>query len=270
MKIFGIDSFRKSLKTIRLNSSLGVEITNLTDITRISDNTVQKIKTLINKEGLVVIRGARKFTNEEQRCFTSKFGEIDGPTSYSTMTPSLPEVKKKWPNAKLSGLQWHSDRSYEIIPSYLSIFQMEEIPEMGNETSFICLKSIYDNLTDELKEKWSRFKVAYLSDKIIHPLIWDHPFNGSKVVYFDFRYVTGIKDTEGGEERDLTMKEVNQVIEHLQELYSEKACFYKHFWNEGDVIMVDNYAVAHKVTKAMADEHNLRMLIRTSVKGVEF
>jgi len=268
MNLFDFMKSKRELK-FKEHSSLVLEVENLSNIAKAGASDINQIKKLLLSYPVIIIRGKRPCSETEQICFTAKLGELDEPFVYSTLNPSDNRVKKKWPNAKLSGLQWHSDGSYSECPPYLSVFQMIENPIEGNETLFVNLLEAYKELSPELLEKWKNYTICYADDDVKHPLFWVHPFNGHKSIYFDFRFTREIIDL-GLPEGTLKLVDANELMEKLNTTFS-KVTVHKHQWKKGDIIIVDNYAAAHKANiTGLCEKSGHRVLFRTSTKGVYF
>lgn len=251
----------------RTLSSLVLEVTNLQNIALVSPSQIKQLKKLILSHPVIIIRTKRKWNEKEQICFTEKFGELDTPVIYSTLNPSDREVRKRWPNAQLSGLQWHSDRSYMHRPPHLSFFQMIEKPPNGNETLFVNLIEAYQELGTDTVKKWKNYVISYANDDVKHPLLWIHPYSGNKSIYFDFRFASKIIDNDQSNGK-LKLVDTNQVMGKLENLFSETT-IYNHQWQKGDLLIVDNYASAHKANIGPCHQTS-RVIFRTSTKGVYF
>jgi len=268
MHLFDFIKSKRELK-LKEHSSLVLEVENLSNIAKAGDSDINQIKNLLLSYPVIIIRGKGPCSEKEQIRFTAKLGELDGPFVYSTLNPSDTKVQKKWPNAKLSGLQWHSDRSYAKCPPYLSIFQMIKNPIKGNETLFVNLLEAYSALSPEIIEKWKNYSITYSADNVKHPLLWAHPFNGKKSIYFDFRFAREIIDTSLPD-GTVQLVTANELIETLNTTFS-KVTIYKHEWRKGDIIIIDNYAAAHKANiTGHCEKSGHRVLFRTSTKGIYF
>jgi len=255
-----------SLEGKRINDHLGIELVNLSDITKISPTQIKILKKKIAKHKLVVIKGARVWTDKEQELFTAKLGKLEQPAVYSLNDKSSVSSSFANSNTKETGVLWHSDNSYYKKPSHLSVFQMVKIPEGGTKTAFASLTNLYGNLPASEKEKWKNYKFFYRDD-IQHPLLWKHPYTGEDTIYFDLGFTRSIVDDcdMGGM---LPVKKSNEIVTYIQEKLSQEASLYTHDWAPGDLIIVDNYAVSHKAEYLLNDGE--RALMRTTTEGIYF
>ncbi len=266
-KVRNLDPSPKStLESKRINEHLGAALLNFSDITKIGPNQIKVLKQKIAKHKLVLIKGARVWTENEQEVFTKKLGILEQPAVYSLNEKNgiNPSFRKR--KTRQAGVLWHSDNSYNKRPSYLSVFQMVRIPQEGAKTAFASLINLYLNLPLSEKEKWKNYKVLYRED-IRHPLLWKHPYTGEDTIYFDLGFTQNILDDckTGGK---LALKKVNEIVTYIHDELSREASLYIHNWEPGDVIIVDNYAVSHRAEYLLDDEE--RVLVRTTTEGIYF
>ncbi len=269
MGIFGfLDSESQELSIKEVTPFFGVEVVEVPRVRKINKFYIENIKNLISEYGLVILRNKKPWTENEQIRFTKMLGNLDSPIIYSTTRPSDPRVLKIFPKAQQSGLQWHSDKSFEKRPSHLSVFQMIERPSIGNETSFLSLPHVYENLKADLKEKWANYKVVYATEKVTHPLFWTHPYNGKKTMYFDFRFAEEIVDA-CSTNKHMEIKDINEVMQIINQAFIDEKAKYTHIWEENDVVIADNYALSHKAN-IISETEESRVLIRSSTEGIYF
>lgn len=250
----------------KLNPQIGIVLKNLNDITKVSTFQIEQLKQLVLKYSVVVIKGNRIWTEDEQRMFTNQLGKLELPVVYS-IPPNQVETQSNGVKVKKgSGVFWHSDNSYQENPSHLSVFQMIQIPNSGTTTSFASLINLSKNLDDKNKLKWRDYVVVY-RDSVVHPLLWIHPYNGKPTVYFDIGFSTDICD-RCNDGNLLPVKESNQIFNYVNERLSNEPSLIEHHWEEGDIIILDNYAVAHRAD-IIVDEDK-RTLLRTTTEGIYF
>ena len=255
-----------TLKFKKINQYLGVELEAYDDITVLDTPTVNAIKQLVATYSVVVIKGKRKWTEEEQMALTNALGKLELPVVYSIPPAQVEERKSDAKVTKSSGVFWHSDNSYQERPSHLSVFQMVEIPKSGTATSFASLINLSTNLPEKDQKLWRDYAVVY-RDNVVHPLLWKHPFNGNNTIYFDIGFSTDILNhCDGG--KTLPMKQSNQIFNYINDRLSAEASLLEHQWEEGDIVILDNYAVAHRADILLEDEK--RTLLRMTTEGIYF
>lgn len=254
-----------SLHSSPINEHFGAELVNFSDITKITPWQVRILKEKINAHKLIVIRGHRIWTEQEQKDFTSKLGALEEPVLY-TINPHKSSKLIQGKKTKETNVLWHSDNSFADRPSHFSIFQLLKCPSSGSSTHFASLVNLYKNIPEEKREIWKNYKVFY-RDGVKHPLLWAHPYTGEDIIYFDIGFVRNIvNDCEVTV--PLEVKTTNQIITYIQERLESEPSLYTHHWQEGDLIIVDNYGVAHKEEQHLDDEE--RILMRTTTKGIYF
>jgi len=143
---------------------------------------------------------------------------------------------------------------------------MTEIPSVGTQTFFTSLAACYMDLSNQKKEEWKSYKAIYGHNGTVHPLIWKHPFNGQSVLYFDVGEVCNIviKDTKD----QLSVEKTNALISELNKTMNNQIVNYVHQWKKGDLLLIDNYAVAHR-TNLLFKNYKQTMLC-TTTKGIYF
>lgn len=254
------------IKYKTLNPFNGIVLEDINDITAINTSQIKEIKKLVLKHHVVVIKGKRSWTEDEQAKFTNRLGKLELPIIYS-IPPKQVQIESDDSKVKKgSGVFWHSDNSYQENPSHLSVFQMIQIPNSGTTTSFASLIHLRKNLDDEFKIKWRNYAVVY-RDTVLHPLLWKHPFNGIPTIYFDIGFSTDILN-HYNYGKLLPIKESNQIFNYINERLSNEPSLINHIWEKGDIIILDNYAVAHRADILLDDEK--RTLLRTTTEGIYF
>lgn len=262
----GIRPDNTALSIKELNPYIGVILENIYDITQLRKPAFDVIKQLVLDYGVVVIKGKRKWSEQEQKEFTNGLGKLELPVVYS-IPPSQVAVKTEDSRVKKgSGVFWHSDNSYQKRPSHLSVFQMIEIPESGTATSFSSLVNLSANLPAQNKSLWRDYSVLY-RDNVEHPLQWQHPFTGKDTIYFDIGFSTDIID-HCNNRTVLPVKESNEIFNYINERLSKEESLIEHQWQDGDIVVLDNYSVAHRADILLENEK--RVLLRMTTKGVYF
>lgn len=267
-KIFNSNK-KHTLSTInheKINPYNGIVLKDIDDITTLNPSQINEIKKLVLQHHIVIIKGKRTWTEDEQSKFTNKLGKLELPIVYSIPPKQIETQTNGIRVKKGSGVFWHSDNSYHENPSYLSVFQMIKIPTSGTTTSFASFINLYKNLDNKDKLQWRDYAVVY-RDSVVHPLLWIHPFNGKRTVYFDIGFSTDILN-HSNNGKLLPVKESNQIFNYINERLSNEPSLIEHDWEEGDIIILDNYAVAHRADIIMEDEK--RTLLRTTTEGIYF
>jgi taurine dioxygenase len=199
-------------------------------------------------------------TPDQQVRFSEMFGTLEKFPYNATQIRGRPEIFRlsniEDDGYENVGFYWHQDGSFLQEPTATSIFHMIKVPQAGGATLFTSMCAAYDSLADVTKARIDGLKTLHRNG-VVHPLVFSHPYTGRKSIYLNLGLtagVIGLKASEG-----------QALLEELNAHLSRPQCVYSHTWREGDLIVADNYGVAHQAT--YADPKYPRTLHRTTIKG---
>ena len=149
--------------TKKLGKLIGIEITGLDTRIDLSENRKNEISDLLSEFSVVVIRN-QNITNDQHIKFSKYFGNLeltkagtDGSGSKLIILRNFDEegnivapIDRQRLN-NLANQEWHSDSSFKIIPSKLSILSAKKIPSKGGNTEFLSMRAVYNALPENLK-----------------------------------------------------------------------------------------------------------------------
>jgi len=261
-------SAKRSLIKREVNQCFGIELLGTKDLMNFNGYETLKLRELLDKKGLIIIPTHRILNNAEQLQLTNLLGSANKEISYITSNLNNAAIDKTTFKTYLYCPLWHNDFSYYKNPPHITVLQMVKSKTNSWETSFISLNKVHEQLSEDIKIKCKSLKVMYSKANGVHPLLWIHPFTGKPLVFFDFRFANDVSDlcTYSGK---VVFKNMNQVILDLGDLFSTAAPVYKHDWQLGDIIIIDNYAISKKENF----KNNIKdqvLLRRTTTKGVFF
>jgi taurine dioxygenase len=197
---------------------------------------------------------------DEQVRFSEMFGTLETFPYNATQIRGRPEIFRlsniEDDGYENVGFYWHQDGSFLREPTATSIFHMIKVPQEGGATLFTSMCAAYDSLPDDMKTRINDLKTLHRNG-IVHPLVFTHPNTGRKSIYLNLGLtagVIGLKASEG-----------QALLEQLNAHLSRPQCVYSHTWHAGDLLVADNYGVAHQAT--YADPKYPRTLHRTTIKG---
>jgi len=109
--------------------------------------------------------------------------------------------------------------------------------------------------------------------------VHEHPISGRKSVYLHLGMTGAVLEMKKGIEkveklevlRLLEQDEMTQLFNRYNALLNDAAYSKDHHYQEGDCIIIDNLAIAHRASKAAhtpASKQGLRILHRTTVAGM--
>ena len=170
---------------------------------------------------------------------------------------------------------WHSDSSFRLVPSYVSILHAYEVPGEGGETEYASQRAAYARLDparqaeiDDLQVLhdyvFSRTQVAPVNPNhaaslppIPQRLVRTNPGNGAKNYYVG-SHARSIVGWHGIDSRRL-IDELNAGATRPQDVYS-------HRWSPGDTVIYDNRCMLHRGAGYDADRWR-RYMRQTRVQG---
>ena len=230
---------------------------------------------------VLVVRG-QSLTMEEQRRFTSLFGEIQPPRSRpGQRDPNNPVM---WiANATIDGqrgelpegdMQFHADQCYYENPAKGAVLYAVEIPSKGGNTLFASSYAAYDSLPGDLRARVDTMQVLFLYDyeknanrkaptdwagapRHVHPAVIVHPETGRRTLLVNRLMadsVVGLPRTES-----------DAIIEALCQATERSEHIYEHVWRVGDVVIWDIRCTLHARTDF--DPSERRVLRRMALRG---
>jgi taurine dioxygenase len=162
-------------------------------------------------------------------------------------------------------LNWHTDQSYNAVPTTGCYLYAQVVPDTGGETCWANLYGAYDSLPPELARLADRavgtFSYAARTHAVIpnanaatvqqsyaqriretpdvkHSLVHTNPSTGRKALYIDpgtLIAIDGMSDTAGAD-----------FMQALFEYTTRPSNIYRHHWQLGDLVLWDNAATLHQ------------------------
>ena len=170
---------------------------------------------------------------------------------------------------------WHSDSSFRLVPSFVSITHAYEVPGEGGETRFASMRAAYARLPETLRTRidplhvlhdyvFSRSRVAPVDPNhaaslppVVHRLVRRNPANGLGNYYVG-SHARSIVGWSGIESRAL--------LDDLLRRATRPEDVYSHRWQVGDTLIWDNRCLLHRGAGYDADRWRRRMR-QTRVSG---
>ena len=265
-----------------LHEDFGVRITGIDLTAPLSDEAVEEIKTAIDNYSLLLFP-SQPMNDDAHLAFTRALGEPEpehvtqgatGKISYFGTVGNVIDEKRKKDNSdphtryQKGNEMWHSDSSFRLVPTFVSINHAYEVPGEGGETQFISQRAAYARLPTELQTTinplnvlhdyvFSRSKVAPVDPNhaadlppIEHKLVRTNPRNGLKNYYVG-SHARSIIGWPGIESRTL--------IDDLMARASRPQDVCSVRWQVGDTVVWDNRCLLHQGTGYDADRWRRRM-----------
>lgn len=175
------------------------------------------------------------------------------------------------------GPEWHNDGSFEREVFSHVVYHIIKAPECPGQTAFAHLGKAYDALPPEQHQRLAKCASVNSNSGVVHPMVHEHSISGRKSLYLHTGMTGSIleraADTEPGDKlsgiKAWNHEEMDKLFQDFTALLDRPDISFAHSWEEGDVIVIDNLAVAHK---AMPGAHQtssgLRILHRTTCAGL--
>jgi taurine dioxygenase len=187
-------------------------------------------------------------------------------------------------------LPWHFDGAYVDRINHGGILRPEVLPNRGGDTGFIDQIAAWELLPDHLKRRIEDLSVVYsyqpdftrakfgtridrlvrmstlfrkgmdhpsVQVRAIHPLVYCQAGTGKKVLHVSPWFADGIEGMENAEGDALLAEVIAHVI--------RPELMYFHQWQEGDMVLWDNWRMLHCATGVPPDE--TRIMRRTTIVG---
>lgn len=237
-----------------LNTGFGAEIRGSG---KISSDMGSAFQDALLEHHLLVVR-ARTLTPPELVGFAGLFGQPELWDDKFTLPdyPAVYRLSNQPGEGRYVGQYWHADGTIRRQSTAISIWHVVRFPQEGGDTLFADMHRAYDELPDDLRERVEDLHLVAVSGAT-HPVIRRHPATGRKALYASLR---NTKQFSGlGEE------ETRELLARLEAHLDRPGGHYRHKWAEGDIVVGDNHAVAHKGT--LTDPRFVRVLHRVTIRG---
>ena len=270
------------MKLAAMSPHVGTEVTEV-DLASISDVDLALLRQTLAESGMVAIRD-QQLSPEQHIAFARRWGGIDINNFFpvSADYPEIAEVRKAEKQQSNIGGGWHTDHSFDQVPSMGSILVARELPPVGGDTLFASMGAAYDALSDGLKETLGTLRAVHSADHIyqpggyysqtdmasemrghelstraVHPAVISHPVTGRKLLYVNGAFTLHF---EGW-----TREESLPLLQYLYQVASREEFQCRLHWQPGSVAIWDNRATWHL---AMNDYHgHRRVMHRITLTG---
>ena len=284
-------------EVVALDADVGAEIVGL-DLDRpIGKATQRALYDAWLQAGILLFRGIGT-SSQRQLTLSRCFGELDVHPIEAIRLAGEPEIiclssrgdndpiLHSFDGEVVAGMiPWHTDLIYTPTPCRGGLLRMVESPTRGGETGWIDTAAAYAALPADLQQRIqgleARFdfiadicdmrfgrpeKLGHISmgstvypefPDVTHPLVWTHPESGlhslclSPINLLD---VLGVVRAEG-----------DALLEELVAHTTDGRFSYVHDWEEGDMVLWDNWRTLHTALGTPPDCE--REVHRTTLRG---
>jgi taurine dioxygenase len=280
----------------------GSVVTGLTPADLDSAQVRDQLRDLWIQDGLVVFRGS-EVTPAFQIALSALFGPLEvhpipelRDADHAELITLVSDQDKEGlfevdGVESVAFLPWHSDLVFVERINHGGVLTARTLTSWGGETGFIDQIQAYDRLPDDLKDAAEGLEIVYQlcvnpggsrygtrstvrtirtsafersvapkldSDypPVVHPAVFVQPETGRKVLNispFGALHILG-RDDEAGHAL------LRRLVDHLLSCPA-----YHHRWQASEMLLWDNWRMAHSVSGAPPDE--VRIMQRTTIAG---
>jgi len=177
------------------------------------------------------------------------------------------------------GPQWHNDGSF--VPGTFSHvgYRIVVPPKDGAAGTQFCHQgAAYDALPPDRQDFWERLTTVNSNGGVLHPAVHEHPISKRKSIWLHLGMTGAVIEKEKDEDgfRLLKEDEMKQLFHEYNNVLNagvENGTYgIAYTYEEGDFIIIDNLAVAHRASPEahMApDKVGLRIMHRTTIAAMQ-
>lgn len=281
----------------KLNPHFAAEVVGAIDLRSVNDRaTLDQLRAGMDEFAVLVIRD-QPFTDAEQLAFAQRF---DG--TLHTKTGAAVLIKSRLGNEALADISnvdengeilkssdrrrmyalgnrlWHTDASFQDPPGRYSMLSARVVPPVAADTEFADMRSAYDALDAETREKLDGLRahhsIAYSRQVLgfefseeeqeklkgaVHPIVRTNPRTQRRSLYLA---------SHASRIVDWPIPEGRLLLRDLMEQATQPQFVYRHQWRVGDLVIWDNLATMHR-GRPFDDVANRRELRRVTTLDVE-
>jgi len=282
-----------TLEIEKLHPSFMGEVKNISLKDTADENTLAELRAAMDEYGVLVFRD-QAFDDEQHLAFARRMdGELHAKTGSRTIAKNrfgnealtdISNVDASGENEmldtndrrrlySLANRMWHTDASFEYPAGRYSMLYAYVIPAVSADTQYADMRSAYDGLDDDMKQRLDGLMVhhsiaysrqvlgfqfseeeAALIQGAVHPLVRDFPNVNRKGLYL----ASHASSIEG-----MALPEARLLIKQLMEHATQAQFVYNHSWRENDLVIWDNRATMHRATP-FDDQNHVRELRRVT------
>ena len=220
------------------------------------DLDVNALRKMVWSDRLLVLRGFRKLENPDNfPDYCERWGNI----SVWPFGKVLELVERNNPEDHIFDNNYvplHWDGMYRPQVPEFQLFQCVKapLPGQGGRTTFSNTVKALENASEQTKELWTKVtgnyhrKMEFYDSKTIAPVIDTHPQRGFNVIRYNEPPSAGFGNFLNPPTLAFTgvNAEVIPVVHRsLREALYSTENFYAHEWQEGDVVVADNFSLLH-------------------------
>ncbi|TPX59733.1 hypothetical protein PhCBS80983_g02316 [Powellomyces hirtus] len=256
-------------KRIDLSPIIGTELHGL-QLSQLSEQQKEDLALFVSERGVVFFRD-QDITLEQQQELGRSWGPLHVHPIGRKSDPK--EDAQLFHTTKASkihaGEGWHTDISFEKVPSSCAILKVVEVPPCGGDTIWASTYAAYDKLSPALREVIESLTALHNADQFLsaredptgqtflrrdtvafsieHPVVRTHPITGWKILYVNkafTKHIKGFTKAESG-------KHLRSICEHMllnfltDHIATSDDVKVRFRWEKNSVAIWDNRATQH-------------------------
>lgn len=245
------------MKVVEMEIGFGARVEDV-DLNALTQSETDRLRAVLLVCGMLVIPG-QTLSPAGQVRLSEIFGALEiFPPSAGQLAdfPQIFRVASRPGDGHTDvGRYWHSDGSFRREGTPISIWHLVAQPQAGGETLFTDLREAYRAFPDDRKSSINSL-ITIHRNGVMHPLVIRHPATREPSLYFNVGLTGGVIG--------LANEEFAALRVDLDEHLSRGGATYTHHWREGDVVIADNFRIAHRATLISTAQR--RILDRTTVR----
>ncbi|GJC87769.1 alpha-ketoglutarate-dependent taurine dioxygenase [Colletotrichum liriopes] len=261
-----------------------------------SDDLLRDLAITVSQRGVVFFRKQNNIDNDLQKELVQRLGELSGKPSTSKLhihpvnnsgrgntnddeisVISSAQAKKldlhrflNYTKKQTQKTQWHSDITFEPVPSDYALLRLTQLPKTGGDTLWASGYEVYDRISKPLQRFLDTLTATYAQPgfnaaaekngfklftdargapenvgellEAVHPVVRTNPVTGWRSIFAAGHHVSKINGLSDEESKHFLDWFVQLIVENhdLQVRY--------RWQNENDVAIWDNRSVYHAAT----------------------
>jgi taurine dioxygenase len=226
------------------------------DVRTLDAETASLLLDLLVEHPLLVLPG-QELEPGELATFAALFGT---PQTFPEKAahpdcPQVTELSNRSKTGQAAIPYWHVDGLLLEDPPLFTTFYALHVPPEGGDTLFADARGAWDALAPAERDALSG-REAVMETGVRHPLVRMHPLTGRPAICLNPARTVGIV----GATRDSAARLMDELSSHV----GEPERVYRHRYQRGDLLLWDNYALAHSATEPV-DPRHARVMLRCDI-----
>jgi taurine dioxygenase len=265
----------------QITGTFGAEVAGVDLSEELEDKVCAQLEEAILEFKVLTFKDQHRLSAPLFARFASRFGKLEAHPFYphSEDEPLVAVLDSSGNEARES---WHSDVTWQEVPSNGSMLRAIDIPPFGRDTCFADMEAVYAGLSATMQQMLegltavhdfrsvARFRAEHERsskdatgdsqdrEPVEHPVVRTHPVTGRKSIYVNpvfTKSIVGLRPTESDFLLQMLYREVHYPEYQLRVR-----------WSPGTVAWWDNRCTQHAL---VMDSNYRRIMQRVQLAGTE-